>query len=102
MKTVQVRKATTGREKIIGLIGKQSPYPLLIETRCGIHTFGVTFPIDVLIVDNNYVVMAIYHHMKPNRIFFWNPKYKLVIELPDQTIRNEKIKLGDPLELVIK
>jgi hypothetical protein len=102
MKTFTITKAKTGTEKIIGLIGKEKPYALLLETRFGIHTFGVKFPIDVVILDNNHVIKAMFEHMQPNRVFFWHPIYKLVMELPDETISKEKIKQGDKIKLVIK
>src|SRR5436305_919642 len=102
MKTFTVTKAKTGADKIIGLIGKKKPYALMLETRFGIHTFGVKFPIDVVILNNNHIVMAMFQHMKPNRIFFWNPKDKLVLELPERTITKEKIKQGNQLKLVLK
>lgn len=101
MITLKVRKATMGWEKIIGLIGKNQVYSLLIETRFGIHTFGVRTPIDILILDKNYVVKNIVIGMKPYRIFVWNPLYPYVVELPEGTIMKEKIKKGEKMTLML-
>jgi uncharacterized protein len=98
---ISVKEATSLREKIQGLIGKDKPQALLIKTHFGIHTFGVKFPIDVLILDNENKVMSIRKNMKPNRIFLWNPKYEKVIELPDGTIEKRKIKINIPLDISI-
>lgn len=102
MITLHVRKASMGWEKIIGLIGKEKLYSLLIETRFGIHTFGVKAPIDIIILDKNYVVQHIKEALKPNRIFMWNPRYPYVVELLQGTIDKKNIKKGEKVEIVVK
>ena|SRR6185437_15028085 len=102
MVPLTVYKTRTNREKIIGLIGKNNPYALLLQTRFGIHTFGVKFPIDVVILNNKHVVTTLYEHMQPNRIFVWNPRYSLVLELPPGTILKEKITTGTKIKLVVQ
>lgn len=95
-------KAVTNlKEKIQGLIGKDKPYTLLIKTHFGIHTFGLKFPIDVLILNNENKVVSIRENLKPNRIFLWNPRYEKVIELPKGTIRKNEIKLNMPIDITI-
>lgn len=91
---------TKGLKKIKGLIGLKKIEPLYFQTRFGIHTFGVKFPIDVVILNDNETVVAIKQYFKPNRIFLWNPKYKNVLELPTKTVDKEKIKVGEKIELV--
>ncbi|SRR5258708_4982775 len=102
MKIITVQKAQNRREKTMGLIGKKQAYPLLLQTRFGIHTFGVRFPIDVIILNNRHEVVSTYKNMKPNRIFLWNPVYQLVLELPSGTIENTKLEIGNKIKLVIK
>ena len=97
-----VKQAETQREKIVGLIGKKQPYPLLLKTRFGIHTFGVRFPLDIIILNDQYVVTAIYENLKPNRIFIWNPLYQYVLELPAGTMTKKKIKIGTIVKLMIE
>ncbi|HSW96938.1 MAG TPA: DUF192 domain-containing protein [Candidatus Saccharimonadales bacterium] len=102
MITLSVKKASTNLEKMVGLIGKQHPYSLLLETRFGIHTFGVQFPIDVIILDKHYMVRDLFIYMKPSRIFFWNPLFPYVLELPQGTIEKMKIKKDETIKLVVK
>ncbi len=94
-----VKKAENIKEKIIGLIGKDKPQTLMIKTRFGIHTFGLKFPIDVLILDKFNKVVLIKNNLAPNKIFVWNPKYESVIELPNGTIEKKEIKINDEISL---
>lgn len=98
MISIPVREARNLREKIIGLIGAK-PYALLIKTHFGIHTFGLKFPIDVLILDNQNKVVSIKKNLKPKRIFIWNPLFEKVIELPQGTIDKKKIRINDDVNL---
>jgi uncharacterized protein len=95
---IKVRVAQNLYKKTIGLIGKDKPESLLIKTRFGIHTFGLKFPIDVVVLDNNIVVQA-KSHLCPNNLFFWNPKYDQILELPDGTIKRLRIKPGSHIIL---
>jgi uncharacterized membrane protein (UPF0127 family) len=87
------------KDKIIGLIGKEKPEPLMIKTHFGIHTFGVKFPIDIIILNNENIVKSIKKNLKPNRIFLWNPAYEKVLELPQETIEKKRIKINEVIEL---
>ncbi|HPW34445.1 MAG TPA: DUF192 domain-containing protein [Candidatus Paceibacterota bacterium] len=92
--------ASTIAQKITGLIGKNSPSSLFIRTHWGIHTFGMKFPIDCLVLDNNGIVKSFYKNMSPNRVFIWLPIYSRVLELPQNSIEKGRINLGDCLEIV--
>ena len=96
-----VKEAINLRKKIQGLIGEDKPYALMIETRFGIHTFGLKFPIDVLILNNENKVVSIRKNLKPNKIFLWNPMYKKIIELPRGTIEKEQIKINLLIDISI-
>jgi len=95
MVTIKVKRLKTLKERAVGLIGKKEITPVMFETRFGIHTFGLKFPIDVLILDNQKRVVAFRELLTPNRIFLWNPRYKTVIEAPIGTIKKLQIKKGD-------
>ena len=69
------------------------------NTTFGIHTFGVKFPIDVLILDNNFNVKKIKENLSPCRFFFWNIKYSNVVEAPSGTIFQNGIKINDKIEI---
>lgn len=100
MVTFHVREATDFATASLGLIGVKKPYPLLLKTRFGIHTFGVRFPIDVLILNPQYRVMKQKKSLLPKRVFFWPMQYNLVLELPSGTIETENISLGDTVHCI--
>jgi len=81
-----------------GLLGQQ-PKPILLHTRFGIHTFGMRCPIDVVILDKFGTVRKMQHNLRPNRLFFWNPLYDIVVELPAGTIQEKGIKIGSHVSL---
>mgnify|MGYP003394849270 CR=1 FL=1 len=85
-------------EKSWGLLNKNNSCSLYFQTRFGIHTFGLKKPIDVLILNNDFIVVAL-ATITPNRIFFWNPKYSKIIELPFGSIKKSKTKLGNDINL---
>lgn len=94
-----VKKAHTYLESAIGLIGKKTPYSLFLQTRFGIHTFGLRFPIDVIILDKNHQVVALKENLLSNRLFFWNPRYDHVLEMPAGIIKQSKIRKGSVVRL---
>lgn len=91
---LEVIKAQSPWEQTKGLLGVKKAYPLLLTTRFGIHTFGMQFPIDVVILNQRGTVMKIKENLKPNRLFFWNPKYTSVLELPQGEINKRGLKCG--------
>lgn len=102
MITLFVKNTKNIKEKIIGLIGKEKPEALMIKTHFGIHTFGLKFPIDVLILNKKNKVVAMRKNLQPNRIFLWNPVYEKVLELPAGTIDKKRIKLKNAIDLLIQ
>lgn len=96
-----VKKTKNIKEKITGLIGKKTPYSLMIETHFGIHTFGLKFPIDVLVLNNKNNIVLVKKNLMPKRIFLWNPIYDNVLELPSGTIDKKRIRINDIVELKI-
>lgn len=90
-----VEIARTFREKSDGLLKYKTPHAMYFETRWGIHTYGMKFPIDVIVLDGDNMVKKIKKDMKPGRFFFWNPLYKKILELPFGT----SVEEGDIMEL---
>lgn len=88
-------------DKSIGLLNAEQVNSVYFKTRFGIHTFGMKFPIDVIILDKNNNVVKLAENLKSNKIFLWNPRFNKVIELPKGEIKNNKIKLGDRIKLEI-
>ncbi|MDE2026615.1 MAG: DUF192 domain-containing protein [Patescibacteria group bacterium] len=85
-----------------GLLGTKSPKPLYFTTRFGIHTFGMQYAIDVVILDNRKIMRKLKSDLSPNQFFFWNPLFSHVVELPSGTIKKNNFRIGKPLEIVIK
>lgn len=85
-------------DKSLGLLKRNSPKTLIFRTRFGIHTFFLKEPIDILILDKNLKVVQLKKNLKPNRLFFWNPKYFWIIELTAGSINESKIQKGDLLK----
>jgi len=87
-------------QKSKGLIYESTPHSIFFKTRWGIHSFGVRFPIDVVICDTKMRVAVLREKFLPNRMFFWSPRFFNVFELPSETIKKSNIKIGDILEIV--
>lgn len=82
-----------------GLINSNSPRTVVFYTKFGIHTFGVRSPIDVIVTDKKFKVIAIAESLRPNRIFLWKKKGNLVIELKKDVIKKSQTEINDFLEV---
>lgn len=91
---LKVKLVKNFKDKTIGLIGQTQPKPILFFTRFGIHTFGLKFPIDVVILNKNDEVVKLKENLRPNRIFLWPVQYNKVLELPQGFIKKNKIKIS--------
>lgn len=94
--------AITLRERLIGLMGTKElkrGTGLFIKTCDSIHTMFMNYPIDVLFVNSQNVVLKAVSNISPWRMAF-SLKSNYVIELPVGTIKNSKTIMGDQLEIV--
>ena len=92
--TKDLKEVRSFYNQLFGLLKKANPRSLLFKTRFGIHTFGLTEAIDVIVLNNDFKVVKLKENLKPNSLFFWNPKYNLVIELPKGTIKEDRVTLS--------
>jgi uncharacterized membrane protein (UPF0127 family) len=92
--TIKAEKLTSFIEKSKGLMGKDKSKTIYFTTRFGIHTFFLKFPIDVIILDEKRKVVKVKKNLKPNRVYFWNPIFKRVLETPAGFVEKEKIEPG--------
>ena len=97
---IKAKKAVGFINKTIGLVNSNNITPLFIKTRLGIHTFGVKYSIDVVILDNQQKAVKIVKSLSQNRILLWNPIYNKVLELPEGTVKKRKIKLGSKIKIL--
>ena len=89
----------SGLSKIRGLIFDKKAKAIMFRTRFGIHTFFMHRSIDLIVLDNKYKVVFLKESIKPNKIVLWNPKFNLIIELPDNSIKQSKTTIGDLLKI---
>lgn len=99
MVTLKVTHLTSFRAKSVGLLSQHRAVPVFFTTRFGIHTFGLKFPIDVLILDRQNCVVKMTQNLSPNKVFFWPPIHGRVLELPAGEISKLKIQTGDLIKL---
>lgn len=83
-----------------GLLFEMEGKRVYFETRWGIHTFFMKYPIDVLVLNKKSRVVAFKKDLKPNRIFVWNMLYKRVLELPSGFIASHNISNGTLIKIV--
>ena len=90
--------ADSPTQKAKGLIGSNGAQGLLLKTRWGVHTFGMKFPIDIIVLNKKNIVVGLKKNLKPNRWHFWNPIYSKIIEVPSSITENN-IDMNNELEL---
>jgi len=97
--------AETGWSRMRGLLGRSAEEfrpgkGLWILPSEGIHTIGMSFPIDVAYLDAKQRVIHIYKQLAPFRIAAVKLKAKSVLELPAGTLVESKTEVGDLLEFL--
>ncbi|MDD3436711.1 MAG: DUF192 domain-containing protein [Candidatus Gastranaerophilales bacterium] len=87
--------------RTLGLIFKKIILPeegLIIKPCCSVHTFFMQFAIDVIFVDKNNEIIAIYENVLPNRVLPIHFNSFYVIELLAGQISEKNIHAGDIIE----
>lgn len=101
---VIAEEATVARtfcRRLTGLIGRRSlPHgSALVIPRCNqVHTFGMRFPIDVLFLNADNVILAA-ESLRPWKISKRHPGARKAIELPAGVIEESGLASGDQLDL---
>jgi uncharacterized protein len=97
---VNIADSVAGR--LIGLLGRRALKPdsgVWIYPANAIHTIGMLFSFDVVMIDKNFKVVSIKEMVKPFRVILPKLRAESVIELPAHTIFRSRTEIGD--ELVI-
>ena len=84
-----------------GLIGRSKFAPgmgLWIVPSNGIHTIGMSFPIDAAYLDSGNRILRLYHCLAPFRIAAFVFRARSVLELPAGTLARTRTEVGDTLE----
>jgi uncharacterized membrane protein (UPF0127 family) len=95
---VDIADSFAGR--LIGLLGKRSLKPdsgVWIVPANAIHTIGMLFSFDVVMIDKNFRVVSVKELVKPFRIILPKLRAQSVIELPAHTIFRSRTEVGDEL-----
>jgi uncharacterized protein len=96
-----IRVADSGLTRMIGLLGERtlpSGDGLLIVPSQGVHTLGMLFAIDIVVLDGDWNVIATRRELRPFRMtrVFW--KAAAVLELPPGVVESSRTVKGDILE----
>ena len=95
---VEVKDSVLGR--LIGLLGKRSLPPdggCWIVPANAIHTIGMLFSFDLVLLDKDFKVVGLRELVRPFRITMPNPKAESVLELPAHSIFRSRTEIGDQL-----
>jgi uncharacterized protein len=97
--------AETAWSRMKGLLGRGADkfrpgQGLWISPSEGIHTIGMSFPIDVAYLDADRRVIMTYHKLVPFRVAAVKLKAKSVLELPPGTLARSKTEVGDLLQFL--
>jgi hypothetical protein len=100
----QIALANTFASRLFGLLGKTCLEPgcgMLIRPSSGIHTVGMSFPIDVVALDKSLRVLQVWHSLAPFRLAGLSLKTRSVLELAAGQIEAGQIQPGDQLEVTV-
>jgi uncharacterized membrane protein (UPF0127 family) len=75
---------------------------LWISPSHGVHTFAMRFPIDVIYLDQERIVIHIEEELKPWRVAAVRILAASVLELPTGMIRESRTELGDRVDIFLE
>ena len=99
----QIRFAGTPLARLVGLLGAtklNAGEGLLLMPSSGVHTCGMSFPIDVIAMDRGWRVRRIWDRLSPWRVLRPSRATHMVLELPAGRAREACIKQGDQLAFI--
>jgi uncharacterized protein len=101
-----LRIADTHWSRLCGLMGADAgSFPvgqgLWIVPSRGVHTFAMRFPIDVVYLDSDKVVVHLEKNLKPWRLAPVRLRATSVLELPGNTLTSTKTAIGDEIEIAL-
>ena len=98
----RVLVADTGFARLIGLLGRRSLEPntgIWLLPANAIHTFGMLFRFDAVLIDRAYRVVGLRERIRPFWMTWPNLRARSVLELPASTISNSGTTIGDQLRI---
>ena len=97
---LQVTVADSIVSRLVGLLGKRFLKPdggVWIVPANAIHTIGMLFTFDLVLIDKNFTVVGLRELIRPFKITRPNFRAESVIELPAHTIFRSRTEIGDQL-----
>ena len=99
---LRVRLARKFGQRLIGLIGQRTLAPndgLWIEPCDRVHTFGMRFAIDLVMLDRRGKVLCTHPALPPWRLGPGGQRHGIALELPCGEIERLRVCVGDQLTL---
>ncbi len=96
----QIRFANTALARLIGLLGAAKLIAgegLLLAPSSGVHTWGMSFPIDVIALDHGWRVRRVWQRLAPWRMLCPSPATRIILELPAGRAEELHLGVGDQL-----
>jgi uncharacterized protein len=90
--------------RLVGLLGRRALFEgqgMWLVPSNSIHTIGVRFPIDVVMLSRNYTVVGVRESVGPFSVVWPNFHAKSILELPADTIAKTRTEPGDLLQIEI-
>lgn len=99
MSDIELEVADTFFKRLRGVIGNEMTGAILLRpVYLGIHTFGLSFNLDVAFLDTQLRVHKIKSSLVPNRFAGWL-KCRAVLEAPAGSFEKWGIEVGTELEI---
>lgn len=95
---VKVADSILGR--LIGLLGRRSLQPdsgVWIVPANAVHTIGMLFSFDLVLIDKDFKVVGLRELVRPFRVTWPERHAESVLELPAHTIFRSRTQIGDQL-----
>jgi hypothetical protein len=95
-----VKVADSILSRLVGLLGKRSLMPdsgVWIFPASGIHTIGMLFTFDVVLIDKGFKVVGLRELVQPFSVVWPDFCAESVMELPAHTIFKSRTEVGDQL-----
>ena len=95
---VKVADSILGR--LVGLLGRRSLQPdsgVWIVPANAVHTIGMLFSFDLVLIDKDFKVVGLRELVRPFRITWPERHAESVLELPAHTIFRSRTQIGDQL-----
>ena len=98
----RIAVADSVMSRLVGLLGRTSLEPetgIWISPCNSIHTLGMLFRFDLVLIDKNFKVVGLRKRIRPFAVTWPNLRAESVLELPVHTIANSRTEIGDQLQI---